>query len=361
MSETGWGSGAAFEEGSGGGQSVLENEPAFQFSVQHSGMRQIPDVAFDADPQSGVPVYDSLGGTGSTSWFAVGGTSFAAPSWAALLAIANQGRVLANYGTLLNQQALMALYALPQSDFHEILSGNNGFQAGPGYNLVTGLGSPQANLVVAGLVAAFPGSDGSDAISAGNVQITSGHASPSMLVAAPQSNNLMTVVSGDTVVGERSVTSTVAITWHPAMPTAAAATRVSTAYAVRAEPSANSLDKSTVAGSVVEEADVGTISTEGSTESAFSMMQSIPEPETRVTDCVDRMAVEVLFEGSTWTPQLTDVDNMQGSLEQGADPTAIAALAALGGGYWFEQGSETATRWSEASRKRLASYPDRQL
>ena len=64
-------------------------------------------------------------------------------------------------------------------------------------------------------------------------------------------------------------------------------------------------------------AEFGTISTEGSTESAFSMMQSIPEPETRVTDCVDRMAVEVLFEGSTWTPQLTDVDNMQGSLEQG--------------------------------------------
>jgi subtilase family serine protease len=357
MSETGWGSGAANEEGSGGGQSVLENEPSFQFSVQHSGRREIPDVAFDADPQTPVPVYDSFGGTGSRSWFAVGGTSFAAPSWAALLAIANQGRVLANNGTLVDQQALIALYALPQSDFHEILSGNNGFQAGFGYNLVTGLGSPQANLVVAGLVAAFPGVDGSDATSAGSVQITPGHAIPSMLVAAPHSNNLMTVVSGDTVVGERSVTSTVAITWHPATPTAAAATRVSTAYAVRAETSANSLDKSTVAGGVVKEADVGTISTQGSTESAFSMMQSTPEPETGVTDGVDRMACEVRFEGSTWTPQLTDLGagNMQATLEQGADPTAIAALAALGGGYWFEQGSVTATRWPEVGRKRVSS------
>ncbi len=178
-----------------------------------------------------------------------------------------------------------------------------------------------------------------------------------MLVAAPQANNLMTVVSGDTVVGERSVTSTVAITWHPATPTAAAATRVSTAYAVRAETSANSPDKSTVAGGVVEEADVGTISTEDSTESAFSMVQSTPEPETAVTDGVDRVACEVLFAGSTWTPQLTDLvqDNMQATLEQGADPTAIAALAALCGGYWFEQGSETATRWPEVGRKHVSS------
>ncbi len=165
-SETGWSLGSdsyAPYDASGGGQSLFENEPSFQFNVQHSGKRQIPDVAFEADPNTGVAIYDTFQNIG---WFVEGGTSFAAPSWAALLAIANQGRVLAHNGTLLNQQARL-LSALPESDFHEILSGNNGFQAGFGYNLVTGLGSPRANLVVAGLVAAFPGAGGSDATSAG--------------------------------------------------------------------------------------------------------------------------------------------------------------------------------------------------
>ena len=45
--------------GSGGGQSIYESEPSYQLGVQTSGMRQIPDVAFDADPASGVAIYDS--------------------------------------------------------------------------------------------------------------------------------------------------------------------------------------------------------------------------------------------------------------------------------------------------------------
>ena len=52
VSETGW-------SGSGGGQSVYESEPSYQLGVQTSGMRQIPDISFDADPASGVAVYDS--------------------------------------------------------------------------------------------------------------------------------------------------------------------------------------------------------------------------------------------------------------------------------------------------------------
>jgi hypothetical protein len=82
------------------------------------------------------------------------GTSAGAPQWAALIAIADQGRALAGQGSLDGgTQTLPDLYALPGSAFHDITSGNNGgYSAGPGYDLVTGRGSPVANLVVAGLV-----------------------------------------------------------------------------------------------------------------------------------------------------------------------------------------------------------------
>ena len=78
----------------------------------------------------------------------------AAPSWAGLIAIVNQGRVLAG-GTTLDgpSQTLPALYSLPDSDFHDILYGSNGgFNAGPGYDEVTGLGSPNGSLLIPDLV-----------------------------------------------------------------------------------------------------------------------------------------------------------------------------------------------------------------
>ncbi len=56
----------------------------------------------------------------------------------------------------MNRQAATALYALPAADFHDIVVGNNGFVAKPGYDLVTGRGSPLAAKVVAGLVSALP-------------------------------------------------------------------------------------------------------------------------------------------------------------------------------------------------------------
>ena len=80
----------------------------------------------------------------------MGGTSVAAPAWAALIAIADQGRV-AMGGTTLDgpSQTLPALYSLPSTDFHDITSGGNGgYNAGPGYDEATGLGTPIANLLV---------------------------------------------------------------------------------------------------------------------------------------------------------------------------------------------------------------------
>jgi subtilase family serine protease len=83
------------------------------------------------------------------------GTSLSSPCWAGLIAIANQGRV-ADGGASLNsvanpEQALQALYSLPAGDFRKIASGYNGIVARAGYNEVTGLGSPVANLLVPGL------------------------------------------------------------------------------------------------------------------------------------------------------------------------------------------------------------------
>ena len=86
----------------------------------------------------------------------MGGTSLSAPCWAGLVALANQGRAAAGEPALDSSsptQTQQALYSLPQSDYNVISSGNNGYSAGAGYNLVTGLGTPVANLLVNDLVA----------------------------------------------------------------------------------------------------------------------------------------------------------------------------------------------------------------
>jgi hypothetical protein len=141
------------DTGGGGGTSEFGTEPAFQEGVQQTGFRTIPDVAFDADPSTGVSVYDSYNYGTSTPWVEAGGTSLSAACWAGLIAIADQGRVAAG-GTTLDgpSQTLPALYSLPTGDFHDITSGGNGtYNAGPGYDLVSGLGAPEANVLVSDL------------------------------------------------------------------------------------------------------------------------------------------------------------------------------------------------------------------
>jgi subtilase family serine protease len=145
--ETGW-------TGSGGGFSFFEPEPAFQESAQTSGVRTVPDVAYNADPGTGVYVYNTDPVTGYAGWNAVGGTSAGAPQWAGLIAIANQGLALAGKGSLDGpSQTLPTIYS-SVADFHDITTGNNGYKATTGYDLVTGLGTPVANRVIADLVAA---------------------------------------------------------------------------------------------------------------------------------------------------------------------------------------------------------------
>jgi kumamolisin len=127
-SETGW-------SGSGGGVSTVFATPSYQSGLGYSN-RAVPDVAADADPNTGVLII--LNGQSEQ----IGGTSLAAPTWAGLLALANGGRIAAGGASL---GALNAtLYGLNgTANFNDITSGSNGaYTAATGYDLVTGLGSP---------------------------------------------------------------------------------------------------------------------------------------------------------------------------------------------------------------------------
>jgi subtilase family serine protease len=126
-SETGW-------SGGGGGCSIYENATSAQSSfsqysqVNCGGKRATPDVSLDADPASGVSVYDTTRYQGQSGWFTVGGTSASSPMWAARSAVdgavVNAGYVYGNSIT-----------------YRDITSGNNGASCLVGYDLCTGRGS----------------------------------------------------------------------------------------------------------------------------------------------------------------------------------------------------------------------------
>jgi subtilase family serine protease len=192
LSETGW-------SGSGGGISAYESQPSYQQGVvtQTSTMRAVPDVAYNASDGSPYAVYDTDYG----GWIEVYGTSAGAPQWSALVAIADQGRALNNQSTLDGAtQTLPAIYQLPSSDFHDITSGSNGsYSAGPGYDLVTGLGSPLANQVAAGLV-----SYGTTTTAQGPWVVNAASATPSPVTGTTTSLSVL----GDDSAGASSLTYT---------------------------------------------------------------------------------------------------------------------------------------------------------
>ena len=165
-SETGWSGSTGGFSGFDSDWRTYEPEPSYQTATLQAvglnyGVRTTPDVSFNADPNTGVAVYDSVSYSGQSGWFQVGGTSAATPAWAGLVAIADQGLATGGKGSLSGTQAQTDLYALPSSDFHDITTGFNGYSATPGYDLVTGLGSPKANLVIAGILTANGVSEGS--------------------------------------------------------------------------------------------------------------------------------------------------------------------------------------------------------
>lgn len=136
VSETGW-------SGSGGGVSKYEPIPSYQNSYlplttlsQLNGKRGVPDFSFDADPNTGVSVYDSTSCQGYSGWMVFGGTSVSAPSLAGI--VNSIGTFSAS-----SPAELSLIYSdLGTSNVRDIISGTAGsFTAGSGWDFVTGVGS----------------------------------------------------------------------------------------------------------------------------------------------------------------------------------------------------------------------------
>ena len=122
----------------GGGPSTYELRPHFQDSAvnQVGSRRGTPDLAFDADPQSGVAVYDSTACGGLSGWLVMGGTSLSSPALAGVLNLAGHF-----YAT--SDLELGSIYShLGSADFRDITLGRAGaFSAAKGWDFATGVGS----------------------------------------------------------------------------------------------------------------------------------------------------------------------------------------------------------------------------
>ena len=160
--ETTWGlpdgsPGTGFQA-SGGGFSHLFPRPAYQNGVHGIGpTRGIPDVAADANPDTGFPVVTSNTG-GSYTISVHGGTSASAPTWAGIIALTDQyaKRPLGFVNPAIYQIARSPRY--PQA-FHDVTAGPDstakfphgtitGYRPDPGWDPVTGWGSPNAEVLV---------------------------------------------------------------------------------------------------------------------------------------------------------------------------------------------------------------------
>jgi pseudomonalisin len=114
----------------GGSPSTFEPKPSWQNALVPGTKRGLPDIAMDADPNSGAEVYVN---GGLQQW---GGTSLASPIFVGLWA-----RMIAIKGTTIGFAAPL-LYQLPAADFHDVTVGNNGGEvAKVGYDFASGRGS----------------------------------------------------------------------------------------------------------------------------------------------------------------------------------------------------------------------------
>jgi subtilase family serine protease len=173
-----------FQPGAGGGgrsslwpmpANQLDASPALHLAPANSPgsgchhtsgyCRQVPDVSADADPATGYLIYwngsGSVGGL-PAGWQGIGGTSAGAPVWAALIALADASRSCrgASIG-FANPGLYRAAGSAYADDFNDVISGNNDFTgtsggrfgAAPGYDMASGLGTPNAAALAASLCA----------------------------------------------------------------------------------------------------------------------------------------------------------------------------------------------------------------
>jgi Pro-kumamolisin, activation domain len=146
----------------GGGFSSVFARPSWQTGpgvpVMATG-RGMPDVAADADPNTGVVIVDAGVNLGAAG-LGIGGTSLASPLWAGMIAVLDQAQ--GQQAGLYSENSAYPLLNSPDYTalFHDITSGNNCYQGNPCYNTtvgwdaVTGVGSPNVGCIVSGCVPA---------------------------------------------------------------------------------------------------------------------------------------------------------------------------------------------------------------
>jgi subtilase family serine protease len=149
----------------GGGLSSLWTQPAWQVAPgitttgATGGHRMVPDLSVMGDPSTGFIQYFTGGASGCgngcpVGWSAIGGTSIGSPLIAALVAVGAQG-CQAPGGRLGFLNPL--LYAMSSTGFTDVTSGSNdlynlgAYSAGPGFDMASGLGSPNGAAFFAGL------------------------------------------------------------------------------------------------------------------------------------------------------------------------------------------------------------------
>ena len=151
---------------SGGGFSRVYRRPGYQSALQKNHARGVPDVAYNAGASGGVLIFSATINVAfgfppdAAVFFIIGGTSAGSPQWAGLAADADQ------FGRHRLGDIDPALYSIAQAKrhyavaLHDITTGNNdvaeingGFDAGPRWDPVTGLGTPNAAALLPLLVA----------------------------------------------------------------------------------------------------------------------------------------------------------------------------------------------------------------
>lgn len=188
LSEIGWNEGPPFGDfqpyfgstlASGGGFSTVWSEPSYQQGTIHGGkQRAVPDVSYNAAVLHGVLTWLNIPGY-PIGTYRFGGTSAGSPQWAGITAIADQ---MAGHDLGFLNKALYHIGQAPPhyaAGFHDITSGTNsamefdsggnpvtfiGYDAGAGWDPVTGLGSPIANQLIPMLIQSASPGDGVSAI-----------------------------------------------------------------------------------------------------------------------------------------------------------------------------------------------------
>jgi subtilase family serine protease len=150
---------------SGGGVSTIWTQPVWQVAPgitttgASGGMRMVPDLSVMGDPATGFIQYYTgstvtCQGSCNSGWNAIGGTSIGAPLISALVAVAAQ-----SCNTQSGRLGFInpSLYPMAATGFNDVTTGSNDllgvgkYSAGPGYDMASGLGSPNGAAFIAGL------------------------------------------------------------------------------------------------------------------------------------------------------------------------------------------------------------------